>query len=241
MSFRERMEWLGRMAILGMILAATAFLSAITAMRLAIQGREVEVPHVVRMKAGDAQALLASRMLGMKIDDRIYSDLPTDHVVRQSPPAGARIKITQRAHVVLSLGPQKVSIPDLEQHSLRAARMQLLRAGLQVGEISQCYLPEYEPEVVIQQNPPPRATDAGSPRVSLLVSLGQREPAYVMPDVTGLPLIEAQRQLSAGGLRLSKITFAPSAEIRRGTVTSQIPARGARVPPGTLVELQVAE
>jgi len=241
MSFAERLRWFARMALLVFILAAAAFLSAVTAMRFAIQGHEVEVPNLGGKKAGDAQAALAALRLGLKIADRVYSELPVDHVVRQSPPAGARVKVAQRVHVVLSLGRQQVSIPALEGKSLRAARIELLRASLQVGEISSCYLPGQGQELVLQQNPPARATDAGSPRVNLLVSLGPREPAYVMPDLVGLTLTEVPVRLSAAGLRLAKITAVPSTESPRSTVVAQVPPRGARILAGTAVELQVAE
>ena len=241
MSFRDRLQWFARMALLVFILAATAFLSSITAMRFAIQGREVEVPNLVGKKTGDAQAMLAGRRLGMKVADRVYSELPVDHVVRQSPPSGTRVKVAQRVHVLLSLGPRQVSIPSLVDKSPRAARIELLRAGLQVGEISNCYLLGQEPDRVVQQDPPARATDLGSPRVNLLVSLGPREPAYVMPDLAGLSLADAQRRLSTAGLRLAKITFTPSPEIPSGTVFARSPPPGTRIPAGTVVELQVAE
>jgi len=40
MTLRERLEWLGRITLLVFILASAAFLSAITAMRIAIHGRD---------------------------------------------------------------------------------------------------------------------------------------------------------------------------------------------------------
>jgi len=223
------------------ILLAVAFLSAITTMRLAIQGREVAVPRVTGLRAGDAQATLASRSLGMKIADRVYSDLPPDFVVRQSPPVGSRVKVHQRAHVVLSLGPQKVSVPALVGETLRAARIKLLRAGLQVGEISSVHLPEHEADQVIQQNPPPAATNTGSPRVNLLVSQGPATLEYVMPDLVGLTLPDAQKRISAAGLRLAKITFSPAPGQSRGSVQAHTPPPGGKVASGATVELQVVE
>ena len=56
MTFRERIEWLLRMGLLVFVLAAAAFLSAVTAMRFAIQGREVDMPNLVGKSSADAQA-----------------------------------------------------------------------------------------------------------------------------------------------------------------------------------------
>jgi len=61
MTFRERLEWIFRMALLAFILMSVAFLSALTAMRFAIQGREVAMPDVVGKKAVEAQQVMQGR------------------------------------------------------------------------------------------------------------------------------------------------------------------------------------
>src|SRR4249920_2982215 len=52
------------------------------------------------------------------------------------------MKESQQAHVVLSLGQRQLEIPLLEGNSLRASRIELLRAGLQVGEVSAVTMPD---------------------------------------------------------------------------------------------------
>src|ERR1700687_1063256 len=136
MTFRERIEWLLRMCLLVFVLSAAAFHSGMMAMRFAIQGREVDMPNLTGKTSADVQALLSARGLQLKVADRIYSDLPANTVVRQSPPAGEHMKVSQDAHVVLSLGPQNVVVPAVEGDSLRIARIQLLQAGLQVGGVT---------------------------------------------------------------------------------------------------------
>jgi len=123
MTLRERLEWIFRMALLVFILASVAFLSALTAMRFAIQGREVSVPDVVGKNAVEAQQMLQGRGLVIKVEDRLYNPLPVDVVVRQTPPPGMKVKIGQEAHVVISLGPQQATIPALTDRSVRAARI----------------------------------------------------------------------------------------------------------------------
>src|ERR1700732_5007057 len=106
MSLKERFQWVLRMAVMLFILASVAFLSALTAMRYAVQGREVTLPDLVGKRAVEAQRLLQSRSVGMKVEDRIYSPLPVDQVVRQSPPPHMTVKTGQFVHVVLSRGPR---------------------------------------------------------------------------------------------------------------------------------------
>ena len=241
MTFRERLEWIFRMALMLFILASAAFLSALLAMRFAIQGREVAMPNVVGKKAVEAQEMLQGRGVGIRVEDHIYSPLPVDEVVRQSPPADTKVKVGQFAHVVLSLGPQKATIPLLEQRSLRAARIELLRGGMQIGEISTIYLPGSNEETVIQQDPAPGKTDITSPHVNLLVSLGDRSAAYAMPELAGLTLGEAESRMSAAGLKLGRLTFSPTAGAQHGVVLAQPIPRGARVQAGTPVDLQLAQ
>jgi eukaryotic-like serine/threonine-protein kinase len=241
MEVRQKIEWIGRMALLVFVLASLAFLSAITTMRLAIQGRELAAPSVTGLPLAKAQSQLGSRGLQMRIEDRVYSALPEDSIVRQSPQAGTELKAGEWVHVVVSLGPQKVTIPDLENHSLHAAQIELLSEGLQTGEISNAHLAQFPADTVLKQNPAPGAPNASSPHVDLLVSLGPAPAAYVMPGLTGLALAEAEQKISAAGLKVTQVTPLPGGGVPLGSVISQLPAKGARIDPGTGVELQVAQ
>src|SRR5256884_3998449 len=193
MTLKERLEWLTRMTLLVFILASAAFLSAITAMRIAIHGREVTMPNLVGKNVSEASKMLQSRGLVSRVADRLYSELPINVVVRQTPPAGLLMKVSQQAHVVLSLGQRQLQIPLLEGNSLRASRIVLLRAGLQIGEVSSTVLPDRPADEVVFQTPRPGA-GAATPRVDVLVSQGIREVSYVIPHLTGLSETEAQRR-----------------------------------------------
>jgi len=240
MNFRERLEWLMRMCLLVFVLAAAAFLSAVMAMRFAIQGREVDMPNLAGKTAADVQQLLAARGLQLKIADRIYSDLPVNTVVRQSPPAGEHMKVSQDAHVVLSLGPQNVVVPELEGDSLRVARIQLLQVGLQVGEVTALPVPNLPDDSVVQQNPP-SGTRASSPRVNLLVAQGNPPVAYIMPWLVGMQLADADRLITSGGLKLAKTNLSSSPEWPKGTIIEQSPSLGVKVTSETPIEVTIAQ
>ena len=238
-TFRERVEWGVRTAVLVFILGAAAFLSAVTAIRFAIRGSEVAMPDLVGKSTADASNLLASKKLEIKISDRVFSSLPAGEVVRQSPPAGEMMKVGQDAHVVLSLGAQTISIPSLTDESLRAAEIEVLRAGLQPGEISTCYLPGLPPDAIIEQDPAP-GMRAVSPRVDVLVSEGDRPVDYVMPSFVGMEQAEASREIDAAGLKIASVGVAATATAAKGTVVTQTPAAGSRISGDVVVELDVA-
>ena len=238
MTLRERLEWLTRMSVLVFILASAAFLSAITAMRIAIHGREVTMPNIVGKNVSEASPMLQSRGLVLRVADRIYSDQPINVVVRQTPTAGLLMKVSQQAHVVLSLGQRQLHIPLLEGNSLRASRIELLRAGLQVGEVSGVTMSEQPADAVVIQNPKPGA-GAATPRVDVLVSQGPREAAYVMPHLVGLNETDAQHRLDVAQLR-RKVNYVSAPQWPHGAVIDQAPLAGTRIPTSSTIELTVA-
>ena len=238
MTLRERLEWLARMTLLVFILASAAFLSAITAMRIAIHGREVTMPNLVGKNVAEANNMLQSRGLVLRVADRIYSDQPINVVLRQTPTAGLLMKVSQQAHVVLSLGQRQLQIPLLEGNSLRASRVELLRQGLQVGEVSAISMPDQPADAIVLQNPKPGA-GAATPRVDVLISQGPKEMSYVMPHLVGLNEVDAQRRLDQAQMP-RKVNYVSAPQWPRGSVIDQTPLAGAKVPASATIDLPVA-
>lgn len=226
------------MAFLVFILASAAFLSAITAMRVAIHGREVPMPNLVGKNVAEASQALRSKGLLLRVADRVYSDLPINQVVRQTPPPGMLMKVSQQAHVVLSLGQKQLEIPSLEGNTLRASRIELLREGLQLGEVSAVALPDEPADKVLLQNPK-QGKMAATPKVDVLISAGPREASYVMPYLIGLSEVEAQHRLDLADLH-RKMNYLSAPQWPHGTVIDQAPLAGTRIVASTMVELTVA-
>jgi len=238
MNLRERLEWVGRMGFLVFILASAAFLSAITAMRVAIHGREVPMPNVVGKNVAEASQMLRSKGLLLHVADRIYSDEPINHVVRQTPSPGMQMKVSQQAHVVLSLGQRQLEIPPLDGSTLRVSRIELLRSGLQVGEVSAISLTDQPADTVLEQNPKP-GKGAATPRVDVLVSAGARETSYVMPFFLGLNETEVQKRLDMASLK-RKVNYVAAPQWPHGTVIDQTPLGWTRIAATSEVQLTVA-
>jgi eukaryotic-like serine/threonine-protein kinase len=237
---RERLERTLRFTLLVFVLAAAGFLSAVTTIRLAIHGRIVTMPNLAGRPVAEAQNLLAARGLQLRVADRVYSPLPANSVVRQSPPPGEEMKVSQDANVVLSLGPQMIIVPMLAGKSLRTVRIQLLQAGLQLGEVSAISLPGMQPDTVLKQDPP-AGSAAPSPHVDLLIDSSAPPVFYVMPSVIGLEQQEANRILAAAGLRVTKVNRVAQTGAAKGTVIGQTPPRGDRIRDDATVELGIAD
>ena len=129
-----------------------------------------------------------------------------------------------------------LKLPD----SLRVARIQLLQAGLQLGEVTSLSVPNLPADSVVQQNPL-SGTRAASLRVNLLVAQGNPQPAYIMPWMVGMQLPDADRLMASGGLKMAKTTFLPSPEWPKGTIIEQTPSLGSKVTSETPIELTIAQ
>jgi len=237
---QQRLERMLRITLLVFVLAAAGFLSAVTTIRIAIRGRIATMPNLVGQPLGQAEQTLAAKRLHLRVADRVYSSLPRNAVVRQSPSTGEEIKVSQDAQVVLSLGPQMVKVPLIEGQSLRAARISLLQTGLQLGEVSVIALPDTQPDMVLKQDPAAGST-ATSPHVNLLVAGTEPAPSYVMPSVVGLDQAEATRILTRAGFQIAKVNRIAQTPNPKGTVIGQMPPGGDRVSGDATVELGVAD
>src|SRR5437867_3042390 len=117
------------------ILAVAGVVSALTAMRFAIRGREVEVPQLAGKTKDEAEEILKGRSLRLKVSSssRFSSEVPEGKVLEQIPPSGTRIKVDRTVKVLLSLGERRYAVPALVGTSLRAAQLTLVQRRLQLG------------------------------------------------------------------------------------------------------------
>ena len=240
MTAREQFERFLRITLLVFILAAAGFLSALTTVRIAIRGRLVSMPNITGKSLDDAQRMVDADRLLVRVVDRQYNTMPANAVVRQSPSPGEQVKVSQDVQVIVSLGPQKLTVPALEGRSMRAAHIALLEAGLPLGEVSTVHMPSADPGTVIVQEPP-AGSAAVSPRVDVLVAADEPATSYVMPSLIGLEQADAQRLLTANGLRIAKVASVTELSSPKGAVIEQMPARGTRITGETAIEIGVAQ
>ncbi|HUV69320.1 MAG TPA: PASTA domain-containing protein [Terracidiphilus sp.] len=245
-----------RMASLLMLLVVVALLAAIVTMHFSIHGAEVQVPSLKGMTVADARSLTAGLGLILDVDNRYYSgDVATGHILSQSPAPGMVVRREWKVRVAESLGPQMVDVPSTLGLDQRVAELRLRGAGLAVGATVQLPDANATAGTVLAQDPPAHAQDIAQPTVSLLVAApDDEEPdGYVMPDLSGLPVVSAQSALAKTGIKSEVPVYisvpvapvgsgnaAPVPPVRPGTVIAQAPAAGARVDQSTIVRLTVA-
>jgi beta-lactam-binding protein with PASTA domain len=225
-----------------LVLVTVALVSALTAMRLAIHGREVRVPNLVGMAPAEAERACANTGMSMAVEGRFYSpQVPEGKIVSQTPPAGSMVRRGWRMGVAISLGPQRVSIPDVVGNSERAAEMNIRRRGLELGTVAAASIPDQAANVVVAQDPPGNAAGVSSPRVNLLVNAPTMPEALLMPDFVGKHSDEAIHAVRDAGLRLVGLNRMTQPGVVPDIIVRQSPAPGQKVAAGMGVVFDVAE
>jgi beta-lactam-binding protein with PASTA domain len=200
-----------RMLFLTLVLVTVALVSALTAMRFAIHGREVTIPKLVGMSPLEAERAGAASGLLVVIERQFYSpDISEGKIMTQIPPPGTKVRRGWSIRVAQSLGPQRIAIPDVTGGSERIAQLNIRRRGLSLGSIAHVNLPDGTEDRVISQSPPPNANGVAAPKISLLVSDGPEPLTYVVPNLTGQPLGSATLALEDAGIKIGKVSALPA-------------------------------
>ena len=229
-----------RLVLLVLILVLVALLSALTAMRVAIHGREIEVPKLIGMTPLEAETVLSDRGLRLEVESRFYAtDVPEGRVLSQSPAPQTAVRRGWRVRVAESLGAPRATVPNVIGQSSRAAEINVRRRGLEVGKMAVVHLPNLPSSQVVAMSPPPE-TIGSSPKVSLLLTTAEESEALLMPNLVGKRIPDAEKVLEQLGLYRVKGTAnsVTSGDDRHQTVRRQVPAAGSKVNRGLGVVLE---
>jgi len=203
--------------------------------RLVHGGGVVRVPDVSNLTFEQAQQQLAP--LGLQLSragERFDPSVPSGFVLSQDPPPDTPVRGRRRVMVVLSLGEEFSSVPELHGESLRGARLLIERAGLTVGGITRAPSDDLGEGLVVATDPPAESVLPRNARVSLLVSTGSGVETFVMPELLGREIGSVRRQLEALGFRV----LVPPAGATFGTIVFQDPAPGSRITRDATIVLQ---
>jgi beta-lactam-binding protein with PASTA domain len=198
-----------RFVWMALLLLIVALLSALTAMRLAIHGREVTVPDFQGKTPAEARRIADDTGLDTQIEREYYSPtVPRGRVLSQMPAAGTVVRRGWELRLALSLGPQRVAIPQVIGESQRAAAINIDQRGLELGSTATVQISGIPAGQVLAQNPPPNATGVAAPKISLLIADAPSPQALVMPSFIGQPLGSATITLQDAGFPTPRAAMA---------------------------------
>ena len=232
------------------MLIVVALVSALTAMRFAVHGAEVKVPDLLGKTPAEARNLAEQLGLEAQVEREYYSaSIAQGRIVSQVPEAGSVVRRGWELRLALSLGPQRIAIPQVVGESQRAAEINIAQRGLDVAETATVGLPDATGGQVIAQEPPGNATNAATPKINLLIAQPGPPEAFVMPSFVGQPLGSVTLALKDAGLVVGKVTVAPpqstpqpvSQNIQPGASPTQAPASAAPVSSISMASIIVSQ
>ncbi|OGD17941.1 MAG: hypothetical protein A2W03_17890 [Candidatus Aminicenantes bacterium RBG_16_63_16] len=202
----------------------------------------MSVPDLAGKTVSEAGAELAGKRLALQERGIEFSDrFESGRIMLQDPPAGSRIRVNRAIRVVVSGGSEMIEVPQLTGRSLEAAVKVLAEIGLQKGLVSQIHTPRYAAGRIIAQEPA-----AGAPRVrrnsavDLLVSQGEIETKYVMPDLIERQAAATIARLGGLGFRVADIRYSYYPGHDPGIIINQFPRAGYSVSKRSLISLEVS-
>jgi len=234
-------RWSGIVLMVAILMVA-GILSALTAMRFAIRGREVVVPELVGKTQQEAEQMLEGTGLFLKVSSKRFSaDVPEGQILEQNPPNGTRLKTNRSVRVLLSLGDRKFAVPNLLGTSLRAAQLTLAQRRLVLGNTLYAHTSQGDASTVAYQSPSPGTLEGADPSVNILISLGPAAQYFIMPDLIGQPAELIASRARSEGFRMGKMTYRKYPGVESGVVIQQKPQAGYRVSKNDLIVLEVSQ
>lgn len=218
------------------------FSSAVLSSRIIQKGEIVSVPDVSGKSLSEAKNELARKKLSLQEKGVEFSNrFERGEIISQDPPAGSKIRINRYVRVVLSGGSEMVEIRAFVGRSMEAASKVLGEIGLQRGLVSQVHTPKYAAGRIIAQDPAPsdRQIKRATP-INFLVSQGDVEPKYVMPDVIGKRSGPTISRLQELGFKVADIRYSYYPGLSSGIIIKQFPPHGYGVARRSLISLEVS-
>jgi eukaryotic-like serine/threonine-protein kinase len=238
----DRVSKFASISLMVAILAIAGIFSAMTAMRIAIRGREVAVPDLQNKTEAEARQLLESKGLSLRVAQSQFTPgVPEGRVVEQIPPAGTHLKTSRSVKVLTSLGERRYPVPNVIGDSERAAQLTLAESKLKLGATDRAHTTEGGRDTVVYQSPPPDAVGGTDPKVNILISLGPLEEFFIMPDLVGKPIDSVMARARIEGFKVAKPNLRSYPGIAPGVVIQQKPQAGYRLSKNDSILLDVSQ
>lgn len=141
---------------------------------------QVKVPDVVGRQRNQAESALKSRDFQVNLVEEA-SDEPEGTVIRQEPAADEEVDKGSFVTIYVSIGAEKMYMPNLELESREDAERTIARLGLTVGRVTQEYSNSVAAGKVISQKPARNTEVKKGDSVDLVISMGPNSPSPTKP------------------------------------------------------------
>jgi len=202
----------------------------------------IDAPTLEGLSLSEAKNEMNKHNLDFRIIDEVFSELPANYVVSQTPQPGEKMKVTLPLFLVLSKGQEMVPIPNVVGFRREDAELAIINAGLTLGQVSEVHSSTVEKGYVVEQNPRADIQNVmKDTMINLDISSGPEPVALKMPDFIGGSIESARLSLAQLNLKEGVVYEDWQSQFPAGMVIAQSPAIGTPVAEGTKVDLTVSK
>ncbi len=229
-------------ALLILLLLNTFIISAFFSHCFFLKGEMVSVPDLLGMSLDKAESELAAKKLFVVQNGvKLHEYLEQGKIISQAPPPNTKLKINETVKIVLSAGKEQVFVPKLVGTNLQDINTILVENELKRGRTSHVHTPKYAAGKVIAQYPLENEEVPIDTRISLLISQGEKEQKYLMPDLIGKRASEVIASLKQMGFNVGDVRFQLYRGLESGIIIKQTPPQGFRIQKRNLITLEISK
>ncbi|MDD8020408.1 MAG: PASTA domain-containing protein [Acidobacteriota bacterium] len=217
------------------------FGGAVISSQIILNDELVYVPDITGKTVDEARIELQKRDLGLSIAGHYFSDQAgKGRIISQDPASGSRLKVNRSISVIVSSGQESVIIPELKGKSLEQAVGILRQLGLNRGFLTQIHTPRHPAGRIIAQYPIANTVVEKNSPVGFLVSQGEKETTYLMPDLIGRKVNQVVPRFQASGFKVEDIRHVYYPGLGKGIIVRQNPPGGYPIQKRNPINLEVS-
>ena len=204
------------------------------------RGNKVLVQSVVGQSVTQANSLLEPLGLHTKISEQVFSEVVANgKIISSDPSGGGRIAAGGTVSLVVSKGPERISVPVLKGITQAEALSLFQKNSLTLGSVTETFNPSVAQGMIISSTPKAGTLVRRDSIVNLVISKGPE--LLVLNSYVGKSGDQALTELTNAGFVVST-TYSYSDTVAIGAVISQTPdANGGTAAKGTKIALVVSQ
>jgi serine/threonine-protein kinase len=202
-------------------------------------GRYADAPSLVNLSRSQAEARATEAGFTVVIGPGQYrEDVEKDVVLAQDPAAGDRLVKGGKITLTLSLGPERIKVPDVVGQAYADAEAQLLASKLKPVRGRDQYDATTPAGNVIAVKP--EVDKEVKPGTEVVLTVSKGRPPVTVPEVRGQNVAQAQASLQRLGL-VVEVEQVDRPDRPAGEVLDQDPKPGTGVEKETRIKLTVSK
>lgn len=187
-------------------------------------GRFTTVPSVTQVSEAVAREAASANNVKVETRTEYSEDVAAGLIISTDPSGGTRVLRGDSMELVISLGPERFSMPEVVGLTLDEATDALESTNLVVGDVVESWSEDIAAEVVMSASQDPGASLKRDTAINMGVSKGP-EPISIT-DYTGREASLAAKELESAGFEV-RVSQENSGAVGKGLVLSQTPSSGS--------------